>query len=490
MSHGKHTLKFGGSIQRNYENSEFNVGRPSIDFLDSVGFAAGMPISEAAGVEPGAVDQSTGISEGSAHLASNIRAWRNWEFGAFLNDTYKVTPRLTLILGLRYDLYSRHTEKYGHGTMFVLPSGSNLTDAPGGNKLLRRCCGRHGDDGQPCDGGFKATNGAIAPGDHHDFGPRLGFAYDVTGDGKTSLRGGFGVSYNGEVYNPLSNSRWQPPFYSFNIAAAPRASTTPGAANTNDCVFGPSNGAMPTYTGSPSNVGAGPAAATFGAFAGNIQGWNPYNANAAFLTGIVLQNDFPDPYVYGSQVSLEHQFAGNVVLKTSWVGTFGHKLLRAEDINRYFNSVNESTGCPGTGFANCMFGHLRTWENAVNSNYNALQVVLDKRMSKNLELHSNYEWAKSLDSRSSWHDAATTSNGAAEGYSEDQALSRPGLRRFYFRCSQPLRAERRLLAALDGQPKGLCRPSAGWMASEHHPPDPRWVSLDAVLLQIYRRTVV
>jgi hypothetical protein len=420
ISHGKHTMKMGGSIQRNYENSEFNVGRPSIDFLDSVGFAAGMPISEAAGVSPGTVDVATGVSEGGAHLASNIRAWRNWEFGAFFNDTYKVSPRLTLTLGLRYDLYSRHTEKYHQGTLFILPpGGSNLTARLEAINCFENIPGDTGDDGQPCDGGFEATNGAIAPGDHHDLGPRVGFAYDVFGDGKTSLRGGFGISYNGEIYNPISNSRWQPPFYSFNIASCSTVNT-PGAASTNTCIFGPTNGATPTYTGPPSNVGAGPASASFGAFAGNIQGWNPYNANAAFLTGIVLPNDFPDPYVYGSQLSLEHQFAGNFVLRTSWVGTFGHKLIRAEDINRYFNSVNQSTGCPGTGFANCLFGYLRTWENSINSNYNALQVVLDKKMSKNLEIHSNYEWSHSLDARSSWHDFATTSNGASEGYSEDQ----------------------------------------------------------------------
>ena len=425
INHGKHTLKAGASIQRNYENSEFNVGRPSIDFVDSVAFAAGMPASEIGGVDPGTVDPTTGISQGDAHLASNIRAWRNWEFGAFFNDTYKVSSRLTLVLGLRYDVYTRHTEKYGHGTLFELPTASNLTERVEAINCFEDIAGDTGTDGQPCNGGFEATKGAIAPGDHHDLGPRLGFAYDITGDGKTSLRGGFGISYNGEVYNPISNSRWQPPFYSFNLAFCSTGVNNPAPGNTDSCIFGPTNGAAPSYTGPPSNIGSGPAGATYNAFAGNIQGWNPYNANAAYLTGIILQNDFSDPYVYGSQLSLEHQFAGNFVLKTSWVGTFGHKLIRAENINRYFDSVNLSTGCPGTGDANCLFGHLRTWENSVNSNYDALQVVLDKRMSKNLELHSNYEWAKSLDSRSSWHDAATTANGAAEGYSEDQAL--PGL---------------------------------------------------------------
>jgi Carboxypeptidase regulatory-like domain len=427
ISHGKHTLKFGGSIQRNYENSEFNVGRPSYEFTDSVAFAAAQPVAEIAGTSPGAVDPATGVSEGQAHLSSNIRAWRNWNYGLFINDNYKATPRLTLTLGLRYDLYTRHTEKYNQGTQFIMPIvGNNLTDRLLAVNCFEDIASAIGDNGQPCNGGFAQKSGAIAPGDHNDFAPVAGFAYDVRGDGKTSVRGGFGVAYQGEVYNPISNSRWQPPFYSFNLAFCSTGINNPGPGNTDTCIFGPTNGAAPTYTGAPSNVGTGPAGATANAFAGNIMGWNPYNANAAYLTGILLYpNDFRDPYVYSAQLSLEHQFAGNIVLKTSYIGTFGHKLIRAEDINRYFDSVNLSTGCPGTGDANCLFGHLRTWENSVNSNYNALQVVLDKRFSHNLELHSNYVYSHSLDTRSSWHDAATTSNGAAEGYSEDQA--QPGL---------------------------------------------------------------
>jgi hypothetical protein len=426
VSHGKHQLKFGGSIQRNYENSEFNVGRPYYEFADSVAFAAGSVELEAAGVDPGTIDPATGYSTGSAHLSSNIRAWRNWEFGAFVNDNFKVTPRLSLILGLRYDLYTRHTEKYGQVTQFILPSGDNLTDALRSVNCYVDAPSGVGDNGQPCNGGFRATNGALTTGDHNNFGPRIGFAWDVRGDGKTSLRGGFGVSYQGEVYNPLSNSRWDPPFYSFNQSGCSTGVNNPGAAKTDTCIFGPTDGSMPTYTGPPSNIGAGPAGATSNAFAGNIQGWNPYNSNGAYLTGLVFPN-FRDPYVYGSQISLEHQFAGGFVLKTAWVGTFAHKLYRAENINRQYDGRDLLTGSgpQPCNLVNCLYGRLRTWENSVNSNYNGLQVVLEKRLSHNLELHSNYVWSHSLDSRSTWHSGATTSNGAAEGFSTDQAL--PGL---------------------------------------------------------------
>ena len=428
---GRHTWKFGGELKRNYENSEFNVGRPSYNFADGIALAVPLVESEAAGVSPGQIDPKTGASLGQAHLSSNIRAWRNLEFGAYVNDDWKVTPRLTLTLGLRYDLYTRHSEKYGLVSQFILPTtGANLTERLQAVNCYVDVQGGTGFDGKPCNGGFAANPGSLTTGDHNNFGPRLGFAWDVRGDGKTALRGGFGVSYQGEIYNPLSNSRWNPPFYSFNNSTCGNGTNVFGPG-INSCIFGPVGGGTPTFTGPPSNPGAGPAGASFDAFAGNLTGWNPWNSNAALLTGVVFSN-FRDPYVYGSHLSLEHQFPGNMVVKVSWVGTFGHKLYRAEDINRAFGGLiakfgsgpfpnGACTSSRGAYRVNCLFGRLRTWENSVSSNYDALQVVVDKRLSHGLELHSNYVWSHSLDTRSTWHSGATTSNGAAEGFSMDQA---------------------------------------------------------------------
>ena len=75
-----------------------------------------------AGVDPGILTNQPG------HLASNVRHWRNLEMGAFFQDDWKVTRRLTLNLGMRYDLYSRHTELNNLVTTFIRGPGTNFID--------------------------------------------------------------------------------------------------------------------------------------------------------------------------------------------------------------------------------------------------------------------------------------------------------------------------------------------------------------------------
>ncbi len=458
ISHKNHNIKIGADFRRNIENSEFNVARPSYYFYDQVFFAADAPYYQAAGVDPGICKapcpQSSYNPAPQSHLNSNFRHWRNIEFGAYFQDDWKVTKRLTLNLGIRYDLYQRHHELNNLATTFLLGSNAPNSFILGGsdgvlnrlfnasdpnncaNPALAQVAGGCG----PGTGGF-APSATLGQGDHNNFGPRLGFAWDVFGDGKTSLRGGFGVAYEGTLYNPLSNSRWDPPYYSFNGIQGGVA--VQGA----DVVYGPSACAAgvcsqtptvaPTFTGPPTNPNMGPAGQAQAQ--GNINGWDSANPNFAVLTGIVFPKGLRDPYVYNYYMSIQREIMPKTVVQLDYVGTTGHKLFRAEDINREAGSllpkgatVTDNLGRTLTGLGgrlNGNFGRLRNWQNAVNSNYNSLQASVKHQISHGLLFNVNYTYSHSIDEGSTWHSGATTANGAAagEGFTTDQTL--PGLDR-------------------------------------------------------------
>src|SRR3970282_786069 len=255
-------------------------------FFDQLFFAADSPYAEIAGVDPGFA------SGRLAELASNNRAWRNLEMGAFFQDDWKVARNLPLNLGLRYDMYSRHVEKFGRQTTFIpgpggltrangaflewisnanIPAGSPGCDTPEqmAGAVLAGVCGP---------GGFAVTN-ALGGADHNNFGPRIGMAWDPFGKGKTSVRAGLGISYEGTLYNPLSNSRWNPPFYSFNLTF----NALVGAPDI--VIYGPQTpGQARTFDGPPTHPGQGTGAQAVG----NLSGYASTNSNTAFLTGIAL----------------------------------------------------------------------------------------------------------------------------------------------------------------------------------------------------------
>jgi hypothetical protein len=256
------------------------------------------------------------------------------------------------------------------------------------------------------------------------------------------LRGGFGVSYESTLYNPLSNSRWNPPYYSFNevfnylgfdtsdVVYGPTSCTGTGlstvCAPSGGALFGP-GGQTPTYLNAGTNPNQGAGAQD----TGNIIGWDSSNPNFANLTGIVLPQGVRDPYVYNYYLGIQHEVLAKTVLEINYVGTTGHKLFRAENINRQPGGVlpptatiTDNFGRTWTGrggYVNPNYGTMRTWMNDVNSNYNSLQVALRKQMSHGFMANVNYTYSHSIDNGSTWHSGANTANGAAagEGYTLD-----------------------------------------------------------------------
>jgi len=387
ISKGNHGIKVGVEFRRNQENSEFNVGRPSYYFYNLVYLALDDPYYEIGGVDPHIADGTN-----RAELKSNFRGWRNTEAGFFFNDDWKILPNLTLNLGVRYDLYSRLTEVQNRATKYDLSKGSNIFER------VRQ-------------GAFASTD-ALSAGDHNNFAPRIGFAWDPFKDGKMSIRGGFGVAYQSGVYNPLANSRWNPPYYSFNLICDV-------CGRPNEVVlYGPQGGQSVTSKGSNPNPGAG-------TFDGNIIAYEPTNNNSTYLTGIANPN-MRDPYVMSFFFGIQRELRRDLVFEANFVGTAGRKLIRAENFNRFTGDrtgacspTNEFCGDTALNRVNPSLGNMRLWENSVSSNYNALQMQVSKRFSNGYALTGTYTLAKSLDIRSTWHSGATSSNLAQEGYSTD-----------------------------------------------------------------------
>lgn len=436
LSRGKHNLKAGAEIRRNVEQGNYEYGRPSYSFFDPLFFALDAPYAEGAGVNPGF------SSHQPAELANNNRNWRNLDFGAYVQDDWKISHGLTLNLGLRYDLFTRLVELNHLATTFLVGPGhnfvDNITSGTGQIKAASTPC-----PGNPeaivagvCGPGGFAHASSLGRGEHNNFSPHLGFAWDMFGDGKTALRGSYGLVYQGILFGPQADSAWNPPYYSLN-----QAINSLGQGD-NDVVYGPVGGGTPTFTGpapAAQYAGLGTQAT------GNISAWDPTNPNLARLTGIVLPQGLRDPYVENWFLGVQRQLHRTWLLEGNYVGTAGRRLPRGESVNRVpggmlpegtcvtdnlgrrlcsqIDTNPAGNGLPTNpnGFLNPNYGRLRVWENVGNSIYHSLQFSLRKRLSHGFQLQSNYTYSHSIDEGSSWHSGGTSDNGFAggDGFSTD-----------------------------------------------------------------------
>jgi hypothetical protein len=374
---GKHALKFGGEIHRDgVRNAAYGNSRGSITFLGGIlnpastqleDFFAGFPFK--ATVE---------VGDPTLHL-------HNWAYAAFLQDDWRIARNLTLNLGLRYEYSS------------VVQEDHNLL------------------------GNFDPNVGLIQVGkqisrlynpDHKNFGPRMGFAWDIGGNGRTVLRGGGGLTY--ETVN------WQS-FIAFNNAFGPGSVPTGAPIDASNNTSG---GTITTgnttlkYFLSPTPVSWDPSA-------GPLYGAptiNCFNSPCPIMT---VARNLTTPYVWTWTLNLQHALTSNMSVEVAYVGNHGTNLTGIRDINQppvgsgwssgpggeltlclqsaplYNNCVVDNNGGEEANrpFANKFpyLSNIFQMGNVYKSNYNGLQVTLNSRNFHGLNMVAGYTYSHSLD---------------------------------------------------------------------------------------------
>ena len=349
--HGRHELKFGAG----YQHLQINV----LQGIATNGFFVFVPFP----VVPNAFasfmfGQPIFFLQGRGDFDRGIRGN---SFNTYAQDTYRVSNRLTLNFGLRYELPFPYTEIKNRQTLFIPGRQSTVVpDAPAG--LLYP-----GDHGVPA---------GLIPTFKKGFAPRLGFAWDPTGSAKWLVTSSYGIFY--EPYytgqgGPLQSPISAPPFLQTEQLSTPN-------------------------------------------FADPFNGHPPVNGQFATpLTNLTLDAKLPLPYAQDYDFNVQRSLGPNLLLQVGYVGTKGTKLPRFIEGNPAIYIPGVSTpdnadqrrlysGCtladPPTA---CKFSSTGLIAGIANSTYNALEASLKKRFSHGLSFLASYTYSKAIDDASSFN---------------------------------------------------------------------------------------
>ena len=386
---GRHTMKFGFDGKRYSVNNPFyGNNNGNFSFNGSGPYSTG---------DPGA-DFLLGIPDSYAQGSGGYIDARTYEYYFYAQDAWKISDKLTVNYGTGYQidtpLVNQHFQQEALNCFRPGQQSSIFPTAPAG--LL-----------------FPGDKGCTKSGyyNHYDhLGPRFGFAYSP--DGKTSVRGGFGIYFN----------RSEEELSLQNLGAVPFSITSHGAGGSGAANANPSfvNPFVDIATGA---VTANPFPFT-PATTGSTVNFSPYEP----LSINVINPNFTAPYAMNYNLNIQRELPGKMIAQIGYVGAQG----------RHLELVYEGNPISPTGTAECaadptcvtnrstqhtsfpshalyapgnVFASVGTQSTVGVSSYNSMQVSLTKRLSNGFSFQANYTWSHSIDDTSGFENSGFSSRG-------------------------------------------------------------------------------
>jgi hypothetical protein len=411
---GKHDFHFGAMIEWSQVDLNNQFNQPGIvNFCTQdtyLGEAAGLPTYQnflsGTMCDGGPAGNGYAFQQGAGEFKAN----RDKFPGLYVQDNYHVSKRLTFNLGLRYEPaipWSDTGNRWAQVNFVAMAADITskvYPNAPPGIFFSPQ----HGisDPGMP----KNALNSNFK-----GFAPRIGFAYDVFGAGKTSLRGGFGIFYDSRAMGMLSNryvDEW--PFSpQFILSTAGNSAPTPGST------AGSFSDPLCTLPATQAALNCSGAQATsYPTFPSPFPAPTNFAYNPPFNQIAVTYDPsgvYHVPTTYEWNLTVERQLGQGFLVRAAYVGSRSLHILETQ----YYNAgapcnpaiPGNCNGKANTGQANLLVnaasgGAFKTNTfsttvqadiNDINANYHALQTSVEKRMSHGLTILANYTFSKSLD---------------------------------------------------------------------------------------------
>ena len=371
--HGRHTFQFGGGLSRTQTDFAFVGFEPTVEAPQDWGaFLQGQTLFSAD------LQGETG------------RALRAWNIDGFGQDQFQVSPRLTLLVGLRYEFQGLLGDSLGRASNVNLSALSPNPPASGTDQGYVVASNYRGT--LPPGVERAPTTAALDGTGENTFGPRLGFNWALPGIDRVVLRGGYGIYYGRTTGQPFFQLVASPPFSLISNEGAPPLNSP----------FAPPFSGFPIF---------------------------PPFSPTSFLTPTVFQPTFRPPVIQNFSLSLQTALQRDLVLEVGYVGAIGTHLVEQRLYNQ---ALSASPTSPVNGATS------NTYDNILQRvpyqgifvddatmidtegyyKYNALAVSLRKRFSHGLQFLASYTWARDLTTDAG---TSTANNGGSAIGDQDLA---------------------------------------------------------------------